>query len=92
MHQQYSERQALSPLGFTVSTMTLLRRFLKLLEWMESTQDFFYFLSQPAGLSVVAALLLYFPIQLLGCDRLSATTLSCTVALTLFCSLERPKF
>ncbi|EDX87689.1 hypothetical protein S7335_5399 [Synechococcus sp. PCC 7335] len=72
--------------------MTLLRRFLKLLEWLESTQDFFEFLRQPTGLSAAAALLLYFPIQALGCDGFSATTLSCTVALTLFCLLERPEF
>ncbi|MEL6603684.1 MAG: hypothetical protein AAFP20_10725 [Cyanobacteria bacterium J06614_10] len=72
--------------------MTLLSRFLKLLEWVESTQDFFHFLTQPTGLSAAAALLLYFPIQYLGCDSLSATTLSCTVALTLFCLLERPEF
>ncbi|MBE9059926.1 hypothetical protein [cf. Phormidesmis sp. LEGE 11477] len=72
--------------------MTLLRRFLKLLEWLESTQDFFEFLGQPTGLSASAALLLYFPIQALGCDSFSATTLSCTIALTLFCLLERPEF
>ncbi|MGB3786408.1 MAG: hypothetical protein WA949_00255 [Phormidesmis sp.] len=72
--------------------MTLLRRFLKLLEWVESAQDFFHFLSQPTGLSAAVALLLYFPIQALGCDGFSATTLSCTVALTLFCLLERPDF
>ena len=72
--------------------MTLLSRFLKLLEWVERGQDFVHFLSQPTGLSAAAALLLYFPIQMLGCDGLSATTLSCTVALTIFCLLERPKF
>ncbi len=72
--------------------MTLLRRFLKLLEWVESTQEFFHFLSQPTGFSAVVALLVYFPIQALGCDGFSATTLSCTVALTLFCLLERPDF
>ncbi|MEL6468769.1 MAG: hypothetical protein AAFQ74_03505 [Cyanobacteria bacterium J06623_4] len=72
--------------------MTLLSRFLKLLEWVESTQDFFLFLTQPTGLSAATALLLYFPIQCLGCDSLSATTLSCTVALTLFCLIERPEF
>ncbi len=72
--------------------MTLLSRFLKFLEWLESTQDFFHFLSQPTGISTLAALLLYCPIQLLGCDSLSAATLSCTVALTLFCLLERPDF
>lgn len=72
--------------------MTLLSRFLKFLEWIEQGQDFVHFLSQPTGLSAVTALLLYCPLQLLGCDSLSATTLSCTIALTLFCLLERPKF
>ena len=72
--------------------MTLLSKFLKFLEWVESAQDFFHFLMQPTGISAVTALLLYCPIQLLGCDSLSATTLSCTIALTLFCLLERPEF
>ncbi|MEM6869228.1 MAG: hypothetical protein AAGB19_02595 [Cyanobacteria bacterium P01_F01_bin.3] len=72
--------------------MTLLSKFLKFLEWLESTQEFFHFLSQPAGISTLAALFFYCPIQLMGCDSLSAATLSCTVALTLFCLLERPKF
>ncbi|MEL7226452.1 MAG: hypothetical protein AAF810_25350 [Cyanobacteria bacterium P01_D01_bin.36] len=72
--------------------MTLLSQFLKLLEWVESTQEFFHFLSQPVGLSSVSALLLYCPIYLLGCDGLSAATLSCSVAMTLFCLLEQPEF
>lgn len=72
--------------------MPILSRFLKFLEWLETTRDFFEFLSQPTGLSATAALLLYCPIQLLGCDSLTATTLSCTTALTLFCLLERPEF
>jgi len=72
--------------------MTLLNRFLKLLEWLDSTQEFVHFLTQPTGLSATAALLLYCPIQLLGCDGFSAATLSCTVALTIFCLLERPEF
>ena len=72
--------------------MTLLRRFLKFLEWLESAQDFFHFLTQPVGISAVTALLLYCPIQLLGCDSLAAATLACSVAMTLFCLLERPEF
>ncbi|MGD1897637.1 MAG: hypothetical protein ACFB16_11880 [Phormidesmis sp.] len=72
--------------------MILLSRFLKFLEWLENSREFFYFLSEPTGLSAIAALLLYCPLQLLGCDSLSATTLACTVALTLFCLLERPDF
>jgi len=72
--------------------MTLLSQFLKFLDWVESTQDFFHFISQPTGLSTLAALFVYVPIQLLGCDSFSAATLSCTVALTLFCLLERPEF
>jgi len=72
--------------------MTLLSQFLKFLEWLENGQDFFHFITQPTGLSATTALLLYCPLHLLGCDSLSATTLSCTVALTLFCLLERPEF
>lgn len=72
--------------------MTLLNRFLKFLEWIETTQEVFDFLSQSTGLSVILALCLYFPIQVLGCDAPTAATLSCTVALTLFCLLERPDF
>ncbi len=72
--------------------MTILRRFIKLLEWVESTQDFVHFLGEPTGLSAVVALCLYFPIQVLGCDSISSATLSCTVALTLFCLRERPDF
>ncbi|MGC1307060.1 MAG: hypothetical protein WA885_07510 [Phormidesmis sp.] len=72
--------------------MTILSRFLKLLEWLETTQGFFHFLSEPVGLSAATALCLYFPIQQLGCDSFSATTLSCTVALAVFCLLGRPKF
>ena len=72
--------------------MTLLSRFLKLLEWLESVQDFVHFLTQPTGLSAVTAICLYCPIHLLGCDSLSATMLSCTAALTLYCLLERPEF
>lgn len=69
--------------------MTLLSRFLEFLKWLENAQDFFHFLSQPTGFCGAIALLLYCPIQLLGCDQLSATTLSCTIALALFCLLER---
>jgi len=72
--------------------MTILRRFIKVLEWLETTQDFYHFLSQPVGLSGAIALCLYFPIQVLGCDGIAAATLSCTVALTLFCLLERSSF
>ena len=72
--------------------MTILRRFIKFLEWLETTQEFVDFLVQPTGISALAALLLYYPVQVLGCDALSAATLSCTLALTIFCLLERPKF
>lgn len=69
--------------------MTLLSQFLGFLEWIEKAQAFFHFLSQPVGFCSAIAVCLYFPIHLLGCDQLSATTLSCTVALTLFCLLEQ---
>lgn len=65
---------------------------MKLLEWLETTQDFVYFLTQPVGLSVAVALFLYYPIQMLGCDALSAAALCCTLSLTCFCLLERPNF
>jgi len=72
--------------------MTLLSRFLKLLEWLEAGQEVVNFLTDSIGLSAVLALCLYFPIQSLGCDAASAMALSCTAALTLFCLLEQPEF
>ena len=72
--------------------MTLLSRFLKLLEWLEAGQDVVNFLTDSIGLSAVFALCLYWPIQSLGCDVPSAMALSCTAALTLFCLLEQPDF
>lgn len=72
--------------------MTLLSRFLKLLEWLETAQDFFHFIHQPVGLFAAAALCFYFPVQQWGCDSLSAATLSCTIALAVFCVVERPRF
>ena len=74
--------------------MTLLSKFLKLLEWLEAGQDFVQFLSQPTGFSAAIALCLFFPIQILGnTSSLTAATLSCTTALTLFCLLEeKPTF
>ncbi|KPQ35063.1 MAG: hypothetical protein HLUCCA11_11635 [Phormidesmis priestleyi Ana] len=61
--------------------MAILNRFMKLLEWLETTRDFFYFLGQPIGISATTALFLYFSIQLWGCDSLLAVTLSCVGAL-----------
>ena len=74
--------------------MTLLRQFLKLLECLETAQDFVHFLAQPTGFSAAIALCLFFPIQILGdTSSLTAATLSCTVALALFCLLEeKPNF
>ena len=72
--------------------MALLNRFLRLLEWVEKGQNFIHFLSQPTGVSTAAALLLYGPFLIMGCDSISAATLSCTAALTLFCLLEKPRF
>ncbi|MGB3769361.1 MAG: hypothetical protein WA947_22615 [Phormidesmis sp.] len=69
--------------------MALLSQFLKLLEWLETAQDFVYFLSQPAGFSGAIALCLFFPIQFFSStSSLTAATLSCATALTLFCLLE----
>jgi len=73
--------------------MALLNQFLKLLEWLETAQEFFFFLGQPVGYSMATALCLFFPIQILGnCDSLTAATLSSTAALTLFCLSEKPTF
>lgn len=72
--------------------MTLLDRFLRLLEFLEAAQDVVEFLTDPIGLSGVLAICLYFPIQSLGCDVSAAATLSCTAALTFFCLVEKPKF
>ncbi|MGD1853405.1 MAG: hypothetical protein ACFB2W_04070 [Leptolyngbyaceae cyanobacterium] len=72
--------------------MTLLNRFLRLLEFLEAGQDVFEFLTAPIGLSGVLAICLYFPMQSLGCDASAAATLACTAALTLFCLLEKPEF
>ena len=73
--------------------MAILNQFIKLLEWLETVREFLFFLSQPVGLSLVSALCLFFPIQILGnCDSLTAATLSSTAALALFCLLEEPSF
>ena len=72
--------------------MTLLNRFLKLLEFLEAAQTAFEFLSDPIGLSGVLAVCLYFPIQFLGCDASSAATLASTATLTFFCLIEKPDF
>ena len=72
--------------------MTLLTRFLRLLELLETAQGAFEFLTEPIGLSGVVAICLYFPIQALGCDASAAATLACTAALTFFCLVEKPDF
>ena len=72
--------------------MTLLNRFLRLLEFLEATQEIFDFLTTPMGLSGVLVICLYFPMQALGCDASAAATLACTAALTCFCLLEKPDF
>ncbi|MDV3353545.1 hypothetical protein D0962_13615 [Leptolyngbyaceae cyanobacterium CCMR0082] len=72
--------------------MTLLDRFLKLLEFLEAAQEVFEFLTTPTGLSGVLAICLYFPMQALGCDASAAATLACTAALTFFCLIEKPDF
>lgn len=72
--------------------MTLLNRFLKLLEFLEAAQGVFEFLASPVGLSGVLAICLYFPMQALGCDISAAAMLACTAALTFFCLVEQPNF
>ena len=72
--------------------MAFLDRFLRLLEFLETAQDFFDFLTAPIGLSGVLAVCLYFPMQALGCDPSAAATLACSAALTFFCLVEKPEF
>ena len=72
--------------------MALLDRFLKLLEFLEASQEVLEFITAPIGLSGLLAVSLYFPIQLMGSDASAAAALACTAALTLFCLLEQPKF
>lgn len=72
--------------------MSILNQFLKFLEWLEAAQTIFDFFIHPIGLSAVLAVCLYFSMQALGCDALTAATLSCTTALTMFCLLEQPDF
>ncbi|MEM9266495.1 MAG: hypothetical protein AAGA46_13300 [Cyanobacteria bacterium P01_F01_bin.13] len=73
--------------------MTLLNRFLRLLEVLEAAQEVFEFFTDPIGLAGVLAICLYFPIQALGCDASAAATLACTAALTFFCLVvEKPDF
>ncbi|MEM1242661.1 MAG: hypothetical protein AAGI45_22755 [Cyanobacteria bacterium P01_H01_bin.26] len=72
--------------------MTLLDRFLKLLEFLEAAQEAFEFLTSPMGLSGVLAICCYYPMQTLGCDASAAATLACTAALTFFCLIEKPEF
>ena len=72
--------------------MPLLTKLLQFLEFLESLQDFLEFLTTSTGLAALLWIILYFPLQILGCDPTSAAILSSTSALSLYCLLERPDF
>ena len=72
--------------------MQLLARLLQFLEFLESLQNFLEFLITPTGLAALLWIILYFPLQILGCDTPTAAILSSTSALSLYCLLERPDF
>ena len=72
--------------------MPLLARLLQFLEFLESLQEFLFFLTTPTGLSALLWVILYFPLQILGCDTPSAAILASTSALSLYCLLVRPDF
>ena len=72
--------------------MTLLAKFLRLLEWLEAAQDVFEFLLHPLGISAIAGASVYFVLPRFGCDTVSAITLASAAALALYCTLERPRF
>ncbi|MEM9907084.1 MAG: hypothetical protein AAF921_18875 [Cyanobacteria bacterium P01_D01_bin.44] len=72
--------------------MTILAKFLRLLEWLEASQSLFAFLLHPLGISGIVGVYAYLLIDWLGCAPAAAATLSSTVALTFYCLLERPKF
>ncbi|MEM9163160.1 MAG: hypothetical protein AAGC54_08830 [Cyanobacteria bacterium P01_F01_bin.4] len=72
--------------------MTILAKFLRLLEWLEASQSLLAFLLHPFGISGIVGVYVYLLIDCLGCVSAAAATLSGTVALTFYCLLERPKF
>ncbi|MEO0457620.1 MAG: hypothetical protein AAF152_13720 [Cyanobacteria bacterium P01_A01_bin.114] len=71
--------------------MSLLAKFLHFLEWVETTQAIFEFLTQPTGLATTVALCLYAPLQILGCDALSAATLASALGLCLYHLGQQPE-
>ena len=56
--------------------MTLLSKFLKLLKFLEASQEVFSFLMSPVGLSTMLALGLYFPSQIIGCCDIPTAALT----------------
>ncbi|MDJ0701915.1 MAG: hypothetical protein QNJ46_01430 [Leptolyngbyaceae cyanobacterium MO_188.B28] len=72
--------------------MQILAKLLQFLEFLESLQDFLEFLTTPAGLAALLWVILYLPLQILGCDPASAAVLSSVSALSLYCLLVRPEF
>ena len=72
--------------------MQLLTRLLQFLEFLESLREFLEFLTTPTGLAAMLWVILYLPLQILGCDPPSAAILSSVSALSLYCLLERPDF
>jgi len=72
--------------------MAILHRLLRCLELLEQAAEFADFLFTPAGLTIGTCLLSYQALRLAGCDGLSASILASTVALTLHCGLNRPRY
>lgn len=75
--------------------MALLNRFLQLLEfleWFVAGVDAWIDAFAASGvMALVTCLLSYEALVFIGCDRISASILSSTLALTLHCGFNRPE-
>lgn len=72
--------------------MTLLARLLAFLQFLDEALSFLEFLTTPIGLVTLAGFGVYFPLQALGCDAPTASTLAGSVALALGCVITKPDF
>lgn len=72
--------------------MAILKQFLRLLELLEKVAEFVHFLTTEIGLTICFCLLCYVGLLLVQCDPPTASILASTIALTLHCTLHRPKF
>ncbi|MEY3299552.1 MAG: hypothetical protein RLZZ597_2812 [Cyanobacteriota bacterium] len=71
--------------------MTLLARFLQLLQFLEESLEFLDFLATPFGQIASLGILLYGGLVVVGSDASTAATLAGSVALGLSCLLTRPR-